>query len=152
MELTNLNKLKIDNSDLYDLIMLTYKHDPTIPYMEYTIMRDEEMRIDLICNSIYNSDKYTEYLMDYNNIDNPLNFKGGDVIRYISLDYIERTVVAVREEIYEEKRKLSVLNNIDASRDEYVANNNSLTPTSKRVPSKAVTIEGNIIKVGGNNE
>ena len=49
------------------------------------------------------------------------------------------------------KRKLSVLNAVDSSRDEYNNNNGSLSPTTKRVPSKAVTIEGNTIKVGGNN-
>ena len=75
MELINLNKLKQDESGLYDLIMTTYRHDNTIPYLEYTIQRDEEMRVDLISKNIYGSDKYSEYLLDYNNIDNPLNFK-----------------------------------------------------------------------------
>lgn len=151
MELTNLNKLKRDKSELYDLIVATYKHDMSLPFFEYIISEDEEMRIDLISRNIYGSENYTEYILDYNGIDNPLNFIKGDKIKYLSLEDMEKTMVEVKESYYAQKRQFTVLENTDASREEYNSNNSSLTPTTKRTPSKSVTIQGNSINIGGNN-
>lgn len=151
MELTNLNKLKRDNSGLYDLFVATYKHVVDVPFFEYVVNSDEEMRVDLVSKSIYDSVNYTEFILDYNNIDNPLNIKAGDTIVYISLDYIESTIVAIHEADYVPKRAAVILNNIDSSREEYNNNNGVLTPTTKRTPNRSVTINGDTIKVGGNN-
>ena len=56
---------------------------------EYEVQKGEEMRLDLVMQSIYN-DAYTykdvDIILYLNGIDNPLNIREGQKIRYININ------------------------------------------------------------------
>jgi hypothetical protein len=72
-------KKTVENSDLVDLTdenRVRLLRDTKI----YNVTRKDEMRIDLICNSIYGSFKYIHELLKINEIKNPFSIKNGDPI------------------------------------------------------------------------
>ena len=60
MKIESLNKLKKDisktNTDLYDLFSVNFFFNPNIELLEYTVTKDDEMRIDLVFLNIYKLD------------------------------------------------------------------------------------------------
>ena len=68
------NLLKKNNQ--YDLFTRTYKYSANgIQYSSYRVQKGEEMRIDLVCKSIYGNIDYVDIILNVNNISNPLNIK-----------------------------------------------------------------------------
>ena len=70
MKIESLNKLKKDisktNTDLYDLFSVNFFFNPNIELLEYTVTKDDEMRIDLVFLNIYKLDLHTldQYTQD----------------------------------------------------------------------------------------
>lgn len=114
------------------------------------VQKDEEMRIDLICNRIYSSSDYVDILLNINKIDNPLNIKAGDIIQYpnssdISLyRYREDEVGSVQRLLSRNKAPRK-----DNTRKKYIEQNYSLPPTVLQSPVNPVNIVGDNIIVGG---
>jgi len=152
MKIDDIDKLKRSSNDnLYDLTKLTFRSTfDGLNFGEYKIQKGEEMRIDLICQSIYGNIDYIDIILNINNISNPLNVKEGTIIIYPTADSI--TELRIKD---------SKSNNIqislssgnkastpDPSRQKYVEENYSLPPTIMDKPTEQVTVSGDTIKIG----
>jgi len=152
MEIYDINELKRNNIELYNLIQLTFQFDPddSIVFKEYTISRSEEMRMDTICDSIYGNTKYVDILCSVNNIDNPLNIKDGETIIYPrrsdikDLRYTEEdTKENINQVINSEKKTKQ-----DPKRKEYNENKQSIPPTILSRSTEPVNVKGTKFKIG----
>jgi len=152
MKIDDIDKLKKSTSDnLYDLTKLTFRSTfDGLNFGEYKIQKGEEMRIDLICQSIYGNIDYVDIILNINNISNPLNVKEGTLIIYPSADSIADL-----------KLKDSKNNNVqvslssgnkasspDPERQKYIEENYSLPPTIMDRPTEQVIVSGDTIKIG----
>lgn len=136
------------NPDLYFLQMNLY---------EYTVQKEEEMRMDLIMMSIYD-DKYTlqdlDVILFINGIDNPLNVSVGNVIYYPELSKIDSFRYYMKSENVDITRKLSLPNKTtvkDPNRKKFIESGYSLPPVVLKTPKAPVRIEGENIVMGGIN-
>ena len=151
MELYDINKLvKNDGSgDFYDLFEIFFQKDESINFKLYTVQRGEEMRMDLVSNSIYNDTQYVDFLCNLNEITNPLNIKLGDTMLYVDRDFIERFRVKPKTQTAQQVIAKSNRGTLqDKSRQDYVENNFSLPPNVLERPSEQVLIKGSVIKLG----
>jgi hypothetical protein len=150
MELYNISILKKDkNQDgLYDMIEPTFILKE-LPQLQMIVSNEQEMRIDLISFEIYKSVDYADLILDLNDIDNPLNIKSGDYIRYIPLEQLD--YYRISPNTTKEKRSLLLSpnksNKKDPNRQEYIENNYQLPPTFLETPSSPVTTDKNTIKI-----
>ena len=153
MDIYDLNNLKKDTSGNYDLVQLTFKSRIDVTLYNYQVQPGEEMRMDLVSESIYGSNNYIDILMHINNIDNPLNIKEGVFLKYPSSKDVELYRIT-------EEKPSTVQNKIinankstrkDSNRDKYIKQGYSLPPVVLEKPTDPVRIEGNNIIIGGNN-
>lgn len=159
MEIFDLNNIKkvtqkpdkdLGQTEFYDLTETTFKSRFDIPYSIYYVQKEEEMRLDLICYNIYKSTDYVDILLNVNEIDNPLNIKAGDIIKYPSSKDIE--LLRVRSESKETVKTLLNKNKStrkDETRKKYIEENFTLPPTILPNPIEPVVQEGNNIVIGG---
>jgi len=151
MELYDINKLvKNDGSgDFYDLFEIFFQKDESTNFKLYTVQRGEEMRMDLVSESIYNDIQYVDFLCNLNKISNPLNVKFGDIMLYVDLDFIERFRVKPKtQNVQQVIAKSNRGTQQDKSRQEYIENNFSLPPNVLERPAEQVLIKGSVIKLG----
>jgi hypothetical protein len=151
MELYDINKLvKNDGSgDFYDLFEIFFQKDESTNFKLYTVQRGEEMRMDLVSQSIYNDIQYVDFLCNLNKISNPLNVKFGDIMLYVDPDFIERFRVKPKtQNVQEVIAKSNRGTQQDKSRQDYIENNFSLPPNVLERPSEQVLIKGSVIKLG----
>jgi hypothetical protein len=153
MVIKDIDKLKrsTTNLDLYDLNKLTFRFTfEGLSFGEYKVKKGEEMRIDLVCNSIYGNLENIDILLNINNISNPLNIKEGSTLRYPSVDSIAS--LRVREsKTNNVQSSLSSSNKAsaqDPARQQYVDQNYSLPPNVMEKPTEQTQISGNTIKIG----
>jgi len=151
MELYDINQLvKNDGSgDFYDLFEIFFRIDELTNFKLYTVQRGEEMRMDLVCQSIYDNTQYVDFLCNLNKISNPLNIKFGDTMLYVDRDFIER--FRVKPKTQTEQQVIAKSNRgtqQDKSRQDYIENNFSLPPNVLERPSEQVLIKGSVIKLG----
>jgi hypothetical protein len=113
--------------------------------------RGSVMRPDLICNELYKRVDQIDFLMDLNDIDNPLNIMENDVIYFTSYAAIDS--FRVKESEVSETRDLLLNANKstkkDQKRQKYVEDKFSLPPTVLPVPKPPITIEGDNFIIGG---
>ncbi len=134
-------------SDQYNLDQRTYNWSLSVPFEQYVVDRSEEMRIDLICQSIYGNIDNIGFLMYYNNIDNPLNIKSGDSIRFISEDLIGLFKISSDERTSREFLEgLNRGSQVDPNRTDY--NNLSNNPTFNSQPVEQVVDRNGVIIIG----
>lgn len=89
MKIYDIDNLKKENNE-YDLFTRTYRYVFNgIRYSEYKVQKGEEMRIDLVCQSIYGNIDYIDIILNVNNISNPLNIKEGTILKYPNSSDIE---------------------------------------------------------------
>jgi len=124
----------------------------------YVVPKEEEMRIDLVINSMYNGTfnfSDLDIILYLNNIDNPLNIIEGMEILYPSIDnlsyfrYTENGEPTFNRDITE---ALSVPNKntrIDSNRQKYVDNGYSLPPVVNPVTKPPITTDATNIIIGG---
>ena len=153
MKVYDIDQLKrlASNINLYDLTKLTSKTVfQEIIYNEYKVQKGEEMRIDLVCQSIYGNVENIDIILNTNNISNPLNIKEGTVIIYPSASNISSLRVTDNKTA-NVQANLSSNNKStakDSNREKYVEQNYSLPPTVLDRPTEQVVISGDTIKVG----
>jgi hypothetical protein len=154
MEFYDLTNLKQDamQSNLYNMFDATFKYLTGVILYQYVVQQYQEMRIDTICQDIYNSTQYCDFLLDLNNIDLPLNIKTNDILLYVSVEQIDffrldETTAKTLRNTYLNTAKVS---QIDPNRNNFINNNNSLPPTFLQVPVNSVIIKNNKIILGGN--
>lgn len=136
-----------------------YIYDSTLDLSEYTVQKDEEMRLDLIIESIYGDISYYEYadiLLYINGIDNPLNIRVGQKIYYPNLNNFEDLLVSPAETMTSDLVKMAFSNfekvkKEDPTRKSFVENNYSLPPVVSKSSKNPVSVDNGLIKVGGIN-
>lgn len=140
----------LGQTKFYDLTETTFQSRVDVPFDLYQVQQDEEMRIDLICYKLYGKTDFIDILLNINEIDNPLNIRSGDVLRYPSKNNIE--LFRVRSESKTTVKSLLNRNKSskkDESRLKYIRENFSLPPTVLQSPLEPVTQRGDNIVIGG---
>ncbi len=167
MDIKSLNEyLKFDNNNgLFDLFTSTFVYKRNIQLSEYIVERDNEMRLDLIFQRIYNLESNEvglylgelDVLLFINGISNPLNIREGMVIKYPTEmgDIQEFRVVNTDDDINNKgkiKERLSFPNKStrkDKSRETFVKDGFSLPPVVLETPRSPVSIKNGKFSIGG---
>jgi len=152
MKLYNLDKLIRDTKqdDIYNLFDPTFKMVKGYKLTQYVVLPEEEMRIDLISKSMYNDVNQCDFILDVNDIDNPLNIMAGDILIYPEF----ATIQEYRIQVVDNNNARALLLNAnkssrkDDARKKYVEDNFSLPPTFLETPAASVRIESNQIVIG----
>lgn len=152
MNIKSLENVKIDiESGLFDLTQTTWKDFRTVEY-QYEVQLNEEMRMDLVCMSIFDGVNDIDFIMNYNGIDNPLNVMPGDNIIYVKKqEIISGDVIQDSSETLDRVIRSRRSTRIDPNRKKYIDNDKSITPTLNEIPKSSVGIVGNNIIIGGNS-
>ena len=147
MELYDIEELlKKNNTELYNLIQLTFQYDPgnSVIFQEYRVTRSQEMRLDNVSMSIYGTTKYVDILCSVNNIDNPLNIKEGEIIIYPR----QSDIRALR---YDKRDDTDEINGVinsdkktkqDPNRKKYNENKQSIPPTILPKQIEPINLKG----------
>jgi hypothetical protein len=131
MNIYDIDNIEKDESGIYDLTQLTFEYLGPDNLSTYTVQRGEEMRIDLVCQNLYNNTDYVDIILNINNIDNPLNIRVGDKLFYPNASDIQQFRFSEKKSD-ENINKLSNPNKAtrkDSNRKNYIENNRSLPPT-----------------------
>jgi hypothetical protein len=122
------------------------------------------MRIDLILKSIYELDYISiedyygeiDVLLTINNIDNPLNIKRGQIIKYPSIIDLASYRITEEDDLSAESNKAlraisvpSKKTRVDNSRSNYNKTGLALPPIAKSNPKDAVVIKNGNFNIGG---
>lgn len=151
MKIYDLDILDRDTDGLYDFNKRTHDWSLTTSRTEYLVQKSDEMRLDQICFNIYGNTENIGFLMNFNNIDNPLNVKEGDIIYYVSEDLIN--LFKLQDSTTNSSNEISLPNRTtrkDKSRQSYLENSGQLPPTVLNRPTPSVTLSGNNIIIGRN--
>lgn len=136
--------------DLYDLTESTFVTQ-NVPLYPYIVQRGEEMRIDLVSDSIFNTLEYADILLNINNIDNPLNIKEGSIIYYSDTNVMEALRISQPTNDTLVSSKLSNTNKatrVDKNRKDYIEKNYSLSPNILDTPTDQIKISGENLIIG----
>lgn len=150
------NILSRDNpTDLYDLtkINFTLSSLSNINVGSYIVPEYEEMRMDLICTSIYGDTNHVDFLCSLNNIKNPLSVKRGNVLIYVEKDQISLFKLTdvnndeVRKIISNKRKRTKV----DPNRTKYLnEKSHSLPPNMTRTNYRPIKHQDGRVHIGGN--
>jgi len=152
MKLYDLDKLIRDKKqdNLYNLFDPTFKMVKGYKLTQYVVSPEDEMRIDLISKSMYGDINQCDFILDVNDIDNPLNIMVGDILIYPEF----ATIGEYRIQVVDNNNARALLLNAnkssrkDDARKKYVEENYSLPPTYLETPVASVRIENNQIVIG----
>jgi hypothetical protein len=153
MKLYDIDTLTTDSnqSGLYNLFQPTFQMGLNYPNEQHIVSPEEEMRIDLVCQAVYGSTDYCDFILNINNIDNPLNIMTGDVLLCHSPGAFEDFKVSKSQIVNAQNQLLNVNKStkVDNNRQSFVEQNYSLQPTFKEIPSAPVQVINNQIVIGG---
>jgi hypothetical protein len=154
MDVRDINVLKRSekNSGLYDLTKVTYRsYEGQILVTEYKVPKWEEMRIDLICNKLYGTTEYIDFLLNFNSISNPLNIREGAILRYVSIDDISKFYYnqTAPEDVQKKLSSAGRATQQDPNRQAYNEQNFPLPPNVMDKPTQQVVVNGQTIKIQG---
>ena len=155
MTIPDLDKLKktTRSGNQYDLFEMRFQFPEVtktdLDIRSYKVRRGEEMRMDLICQSIYGKTDYIDFLCFVNNISNPLNVGLNSIIIYYPEENISAFIIEPKsDDITQVIAKASRGTKPDPSREEFLANNLTLPPNILEQPVEQVVIIGAQIKLG----
>lgn len=151
--------------DLFRPVIIRRDVKKQADFRQYEVKQEEEMRIDLILQNIYELQPNTVYnyleqidvLLALNKIDNPLNIKRGMII-YYPVDIVMLDAFRINQSQNKDlikssvAKKLSVPNKStrkDTSRTGYVQNGYALPPVVQETPKPPVRIDNNKFSIGG---
>lgn len=156
MDIKSLDNLRRDDSGLYDLTKSTFINISdaiSLPVFEIVVEEHFAGRIDLICNDLYENIDHVEFLLRFNDIDNPMNIPVGRSIFYVEKESISLFDYSdVEVEAKDAIKRLSNNNKrqrIDKKREAAI-NNPTLPPTITDNLTDPVQIRGNQIIIGEN--
>jgi hypothetical protein len=141
-------------------------YNKNIAQNTYTVTSDDEMRIDLILQNIYDLDANVVYsylenidiLLRLNDIDNPLDIRAGMELIYPEIGKFEDFRYSYANEDNPDvnvTKQLGVANlpnkktKIDPSRQQFIENDYSLPPVVLDTPREPVRIENGRFSIGG---
>lgn len=151
MIIFDLDILDKSSDGLYDLNKRTHNWGINTPRLLYVVQITDEMRIDQVCFNIYGNTDNIGFLLNYNNIDNPLNIRQGDQIFYVPEDIIDS--YKLQETLFGTSVEINLPSRTtrkDKSRESYLENSGQLPPTVLDSPTPSVTLSGNSIVIGSN--
>lgn len=136
------------NGNLYDLTDKTYTSYNT-DFYTHTVGIDEEMRIDLISFRLFGSVEYSDFLLNLNQIINPLNIRLGDVLIYPLTSQIKyfRKTPETKEPLNTDFLNTQRANIKDKTRLDFVENNYQLPPSMLPNRQSPISIQGNTIVI-----
>jgi len=153
MDIYDIDKLKRNDkqNNLYDFFVTTFSK-PRNLNLPTTVVREENyMRMDLVSRDSFASDAFLDLVCNLNEIDNPLNIMGGDVILVTNAE--SSNLFRVDEVGIQDIPKNLVDNSkttkIDPNRKNYVEQNYSSTPTMNPTPTDPVRANKDVISIGG---
>lgn len=131
-----------------------------VSFDEYVIQKGEDMRIDLVMQSIYGdyNTSDADVLLYINGIDNPINIREGVKLIYPPVNLIgsfryeesiSKSSSASAKEIRNQLGKLNKSTRKDENRKKFLDSDYSLPPFVMKDPRPGVTVEGTNIKIGG---
>ena len=132
-------------------------YNSNVTLREYVVQKGEDMRLDLIIESIYGDILYykdADVILYINDIDNPLNIVEGQIIKYPSAANLDEFRYTEKGETADDtiKSSLGVVNKstrVDKNRSKFVENNYSLPPILLTKADPPVSIGVDKIIVGG---
>lgn len=142
----------------HELETPSFFYNPNVKLYSYVVQAGEEMRIDLVMESIYGDGYQFEHLdviLYINGIENPLNVAAGATLLYPAINdipyfrYYESGTTVENKKIAE---KLSVPNKTtrkDASRQDFVNSGYSLPPVVLPETKPPVRVSSDKIIIGG---
>lgn len=153
MNLYDIDKLKRDvkQNNLYDFFMSTYTKPKGLDLPTSVVRTENLMRMDLVSQDIFSSDNYLDLVCNLNEIDNPLNIMGDDIIFVTNA---EASGLFRIDEIGIQDLPKNLVDNtkttkIDPNRRNYVEQNYSSTPTMNPTPTDPVRSNQGVILIGG---
>jgi hypothetical protein len=163
MDIVSINSAKFDNElDVFNLISPSLFFRTDVRLREFEVTIDNEMRIDLIFQSMYDLEPNQVYLLEnidiilfINNISNPINIKSGMSLLYPEIEDLSKFRIEpskIEEEKSSIKEKLVVPNKStkkDKDREKFKENGFSLPPVVLETPRPPVRIEGGRFSIGG---
>lgn len=169
MDIKSLNEqiLPIKRKDImfFNLFRATIRNsNPEANYSEYTVQQEDEMRIDLVFQKMYDLNPWEvgpyleniDIILTINNIDNPLNIRQGMVLKYPDLGTFDGFRIEKDEEskikkksILQKLGKPNKQTRVDPRRKGYLDANNSLPPTVNKKPKAPVTLNRKSFLIGG---
>lgn len=137
-----------------------FKYMPNAIFSDYQVQKGEDMRIDLVMQSLYGDYSFSDVdvLLYINNIDNPLNIREGMILKYPLMEHLsefrhEETIAnsssAGAKSIRNQLAKLNKTTRKDENRKKFLESDYSLPPFVLKEPKPAITVEGGNIKIGG---
>jgi len=139
--LQNVDREKKFNK-LFDIINPVIKWDDSLTYYPYMVLKEEEMRPDMICFNIYNHFNYIDEILTWNNIINPWSIKEGQIIYYLEEDSVISLQLQKKKNSDEIVNEL-VNSNKDTKKDPNRESGTGLPPTIKPAGLKDVTVDFN---------
>ena len=127
---------------------------------EYIVKDHEEMRFDLIIESMYESTLYYEYLdviLYINDIDNPLNVLSGKIILYPPKENLDsyRMVIQKTEILGDNNKNMNgnhtKVNRVDKNRADFINNNYTLNPVQSPDNQGSIKMINNSVVISGLN-
>ena len=123
----------------------------------YTVQKGEEMRLDMVIESIYGDLFYykdADIILYINGIDNPLNIREGQVILYPPVGDLDSFRYSEEGKTPDDsiKSSLGVVNKstrVDKNRSKFVESDYSLPPVVLSKTEQPIKIDANNIIVGG---
>ena len=166
MDIKSMNSVvKNDEQDgLFDLFDTFLLYRPDVLYGEYEVKKYEEMRIDIIFQSIYGFEanevglylENIDIILLINDIDNPLNIKEGMIIKYpyniedfIKFRYVEDKLSSSRRNVIPKLAVPNLSTKKDKDREKYQKSGYSLPPVVLETPKAPVRVDNGRIKMGG---
>lgn len=154
IDLNNNIRNKENSTSLYDINTISFSYKPEVlldNYKIYYVDEFEEMRMDLVCNSIYGNVNHVDFLCNINDIFNPLSIKKDMIIIYVDEnlipafrpDRIDKT--EIRKKISNKRKQTK----IDPNRVKYLSEkDDSLPPTVTRRDYNPVKYKDGKISIG----
>jgi hypothetical protein len=154
MEIKSLQDLErvSTNDNMFNFLQTSFKDYGPFVFNTYIVPKENEMRIDLVCNDLYDSTEYTDFLLWFNGIINPFNIIQGTEIIFVNLDlipnfYVKKENNGKVQDVLLNKDKVK---RKDKNRDKFIRQKRSLPPTVNESPTEQIKIDGDSIIIGGN--
>ena len=159
MDIECFNRFKFStNKDRILIETPVHRYDTVTEMYEYEVQKGEDMRLDLVMQSIYNDAstfRDVDIILYLNGIDNPLNIREGQIIRYINSNDFARfryTELGGDKNGFAIKSIMGAPNKttrIDSNRTKFLESGYTLPPVLLSKSEPAVKINTTKIVVGG---
>lgn len=143
---------KLPDSDMFDLSQTSFNDYGPFTFNTYIVPKEFEMRMDLVCNDIYDSMEYVDFLLWINRIINPFNIKQGMELIFPQPDIIPKFYAKKdnQREVQDALLNKGKAKRKDKNRSKFrEQKRRAIPPTVNESPNQQVRVEGDSIIIGG---